>query len=292
MRGLVTAAYGHPVYLDQAVSLRLSFLESGCPLPFSLVCGNELKNGLTPEILALFDQCIVVEDSRLSQFQGKLISALKSPYQETIYFDSDCWMSGAWEPWISFWFEQSFTVAGHLQTEGDFAGIQVSDWLKIHHITAMPLFNAGIFAFNEDGRQILIDALHFMEEPEKNKIPKNDGGYNEQVALGIAMAKSGILPLQSEKDIHFSFHGAGVPLRIFDGQIRFEKNGIWRSPPLFHYTPLFRGEYTFSVSRKTLDIIINPIRAKYGFKPQKHFSPLIRDIFALLLRGRFPHDLR
>ena len=89
MRGFVAAAYGHPIYLDQAISLRLSFLESGCPNPFSIICGKELTLGLTPEIKALFDQCIVVEDDRLNQFQGRLISALQSPYEETIYFYRD-----------------------------------------------------------------------------------------------------------------------------------------------------------------------------------------------------------
>lgn len=292
MRGILTAAYSHSTYLDQAVSLRISFLNAGISLPFSLVTNQTLYPTLKPIEKQFFDHILIKPDATLYDFRGKLTSALDSPYTETLYLDSDCLLLHHAEKFISLWFDHDFSVTGHQVTEGIIGTSQIKEILNIHNIKALPLFNAGVFGFNEQGRKIIENANQLMDNPVKHGIPKNDGGYNEQVALGIAMALKGIKPLVTKGDFHYSLHDAGTPLLLAENKIFFEKGGIWRCPMLLHYTPVFREAYAFSQSRQILNRLINPLRKKYGLNPQRHFIPSIRDLLALGIRGRFPSDPR
>ncbi len=306
-KGYLTAAYTHPVYLEQAVTLVLSFRLKGDETPFSLVTDEKLYTLLLEKgYEKWFDKVIVLGSEKLYQFIGKLHSALQSPYDDTTYFDSDCLLVKQPQTINSELGTKNFCVTGDSRTSGRYAGFDLKPWLAHNHIDYISIFNAGVFRFDASpifigagslsmtGRTIVEQALGIMQQAEKYKLPKADGGLNEQVALGIAMAQNGLQPLQTDVDIHYSFYNANsqLSLDLFAGQCRFQKEGIWREPLILHYTPLFQAGYYYSQSRKILMREVNKLRQHFGLPPTEFFKPSLRDKLALLRRGRFPFDNR
>lgn len=294
-RGYVTAAYGHKVYLEQALCLLLSYRFHQDENPFTLVT-DEVLAKLCRELKydTYFDKIIILGNDKLHHFEGKLHAALQTPYDDTIYFDSDCLLIK--EP-DTLWKELSlsdFCVPGGIYTGGTYAHINMTEWLKHNHISYLPVFNAGVFRYNHEGKKIVEAALDIMKHHEQYKLPQADGGLNEQVALGIAMSQRKVMPLSYYNDLHFSFFNAQSVLRldIYKKICRFKKERTWREPFIFHYTPLYKAGYYYSNSRKVLEREINKLRKHYGIEKVEFFKPTLRDKMALLKRGRFLIDGR
>ncbi len=294
-KGYLTAAYTNPLYLEQVVTLVLSFRLKGDETPFSLVTDEKLNKLLHVKgYEKWFDKVSILGSDKLYQFIGKLHSALQSPYEDTTYFDSDCLLVRRHST-INLGLDTiPFCVAGESVLEGMYAGFDLKPWLAHNHIDYIPIFNAGVFRFVGEGKKIVEQALAIMHQAEKYKLPKADGGLNEQVALGIAMAQNALQPQRTDKDIHYSFFNANsqLSLDLFDGQCRFQKEGVWREPLIFHYTPLFQAGYYYSQSRKVLMQEVNKLRQHFGLDGTEFLKPSLRDKLALLRRGRYPFDSR
>lgn len=275
--GLLTAAYGNAFYAEQAVTLACSYRFKGGKLPITLVCDEAIHDYLTSQRLnRFFDALIIKPSAELQQFRGKLIAALASPYERTYYFDADCLIvrePAQIEEELSV---TDFCVPGGIYTRGRYLNIDIKPWLERRGITSIGIFNAGLFSFNTKGKAILEEALRIMDEPEKNELPRADGGYNEQVALGIAMSKAGIFPLYFYSDIQFSFFDAKsrLELDIHQGKCRFIKGKTWREPLVFHYTPLFTASHFAWPSRRILLNQINNLRKEFGLHPLTFPEPV------------------
>jgi len=294
-RGYVTAAYGHKVYLEQALCLLLSYRFQKDETPFTLVT-DEVLAKLCSELNynKWFDKIIILGNNQLHHFEGKLHAALQTPYSDTIYFDSDCLLIKEPE---TLWKElslSSFCVPGGIYTGGSYANINMTEWLKHNQIAYLPVFNAGVFRFNNEGKKIVSEALSIIHEHETYRLPSADGGLNEQVALGIAMAKNSIMPLSYYNDLHFSFFNARsiLKLDLYNKICKFKKERTWREPFIFHYTPLYKAGYYYSRSRKILERELNKLRSHFGIQKIEFFKPVLRDKLALIKRGRFLIDGR
>jgi hypothetical protein len=295
MRGYLTAAYSHEVYLEQAITMLLSFRSKNDLTPFSIVVDEEnYKRILVRNYKEWFDQIIILDQSKLYDFIGKLYSALQTPYTDTIYFDSDCLLIKSADLLNRELSIYNFCVPGADVYDGEYAGIQMKEWLAYNQLKYIPIFNAGVFRFNENGKPIIEEALAMMHEPEKYHLPAADGGLNEQVALGIAMAKHDIHPIAFAHDLHFSFYNANTPLQLDIAQsiCNFTKEQIPRSPFIFHYTPLYHAGFYYSASRRLLMKEINKLRGHFGIAATEFFKPTLRDKLALLRRGKLWRDVR
>lgn len=83
-RGFITIATGQELYYQLAKNLLLSYrLFSESPYPFAILCDRE------NEYTALFDTVIVLENPHKNYFD-KFELLIRSPYDETIFIDSDC----------------------------------------------------------------------------------------------------------------------------------------------------------------------------------------------------------
>lgn len=294
-KGFLTAAYKNIVYAEQAVTLVLSFRSKGLTLPVALVtdqlCYNYLKK---KNYITLFDEVILGPEDYLYQFIGKLHSAIRTPFEDTIYFDSDCLLVNHAERLFDVFSQKDFCVPGADMTEGTYYNLDIQVWLSKLQLTYIPIFNAGVFRFNASGKKIIYDALEYMQQPKQYLIPSADGGLNEQIALGIAMSKSGIHPISYVEDYHFSFFNANSPLELdlAKGHCKFTKEQIVRNPWIFHYTPLYHAGYYFSRSRKLLDAEIIKLREAYGLPAPPTMKPNFRILLALARQGRIWKDPR
>jgi hypothetical protein len=268
--GILTAAYGHSLYAEQAVTLACSYKSKGGKLPMALVCDEAVHDYLEKNQLSRFFDALILKSAHdLRQFRGKLVAALASPYERTYYFDADCLLVGHPDQVEEELAVTDFCVPGGIYTRGNYLNIDIKPWLQRRGISSIGIFNAGLFSFNQRGRAILEEALRLMDEPEKNELPLADGGYNEQVALGVAMAKAGIFPLYFYSDIQFSFFDAAsrLELDLHRGICRFIKGKTWREPLVFHYTPLFTASHFAWPSRRILLHQIDRLRKEFGLHP-------------------------
>lgn len=294
-KGYLTAAYTNSIYAEQAVCLVLSFRYHQDNTPISIVVDEKNHQYLTQKnYIKFFDQVIVLPSNQLYQFIGKLYSALKTPYEDTLYFDSDCLSIRKSEELFPSLSSADFCVPGEDMVDGEYAGLNIKEWLLHNKIEYIPIFNAGVFRFNSKGKYILLEALEMMKDANKYKLPKADGGLNEQVALGIAMAKNNIHSIPFTHDYHFSFYNASSPLMIdLENQCcEFSKENILRKPFIFHYTPLYHAGYYYSKSRKNLMIEINKLRKSFGLEAISFFKPKLRDQIALIRKGLVFKDNR
>lgn len=83
-RGFITIATGKEIYYQLAKNLLLSYkLFSQNPYPFAIICDQH--NSYTE----LFDDVILLPDAKKNYFD-KFELLIRSPYDETIFIDSDC----------------------------------------------------------------------------------------------------------------------------------------------------------------------------------------------------------
>lgn len=294
-KGFLTAAYKNIIYAEQAVNLVLSARAKGLTYPFALVtdqvCYHYLKK---QNYLSFFDEVIMGPENHLYQFIGKLHSAIRTPFADTIYFDADCLFIRHGERLFDALSQYDFCVPGANMTKGEYYHMDISAWLQKIGIKYIPIFNAGVFRYNEAGKKIIYEALEYMQTPETYHIPSAEGGMNEQIALGIAMSKSGLHPIHFNEDYHFSFFNAKGPLTLDlnKGICKFNKEGIERNPWIFHYTPLYHAGFYYSKSRKLLDAEIFKLRQNFQLPAPPVMKPNIRIFLSLLRQGKIFHDIR
>ena len=294
-RGYLTAAYKHHIYAEQAVCLSLSFKYKGDNTPISIVVDK--KNYIYIQhknYTRFFDQVIVLPDENLYDFIGKLYSALQTPYEDTIYFDSDCLLISHAAELNTALSVLDFCVPGEDMKTGVYAGKNIQEWLVKLNLSYIPIFNAGVFRFNNKGKKVVEEALAIMHQADVYQLPQADGGLNEQVALGIAMSKNNIHAIPFHKDYHFSFYNANssLVLDILNGECKFTKENHQRAPYIFHYTPLYHAGFYYSRSRRLLMTEINKLRMAFDIEPTEFFKPKLRDHLALIKNGKFFKDTR
>lgn len=294
-KGYLTAAYKHHIYAEQAVCLSLSFKYKGDHTPISIVVDQ--KNYIyiqQKKYTRFFDQVIVLPDENLYDFIGKLYSALQTPYEDTIYFDSDCLLISHAAELNTALSVLDFCVPGEDLKTGVYAGKNIPEWLTKLNLLYIPIFNAGVFRFNHKGKKVVEEALGIMHQADAHQLPKADGGLNEQVALGIAMSKNNIHAIPFENDYHFSFYNANshLVLDLKQGICKFTKEQIHREPYIFHYTPLYHAGFYYSRSRRLLMTEINKLRKAFDIEPTEFFKPKLRDHLALIKNGKFFKDTR
>lgn len=254
--GFLTAAYKNNLYVVQALNLVFSLRVHNNSIPVSIVTDDITRKWIFQnKVEHWFDKIIIGDNSKLKQFQGKLYSAELTPYMNTIYFDSDCLIIKDPKILIKELFTEYFTVpSSYLYPSDTYYSIDMKEWLNAVNLVRLPVFNAGVFGFRKEGIKIIRDAISIIENPYEYRLPKSEGGYNEQVAIGIAMEKNRISGIDENKDLHFSFYNADDVLELDLSMqfCKFMKDGIIRNPVVFHYTPLYHAGYYFSESRNVL----------------------------------------
>ena len=196
-RGFITVATGGAKYYMMAHTLLLSYrLASADPLPFAILCDRE--NRWTRD----FDDVVILEKPARS-YMDKLELLVHSPYDETIFIDSDCIaFRDLNRLWDSFQNATDFSSVGWVHpldsTEGWFtregAG-KYADQLEYLHF-----FHGGIYYIRkgetcERVYELAKDvAAHYYEF--KFRLFKNPA---DETVLSLASALCGCKPILWEE---------------------------------------------------------------------------------------------
>ncbi|BDI15440.1 hypothetical protein ANSO36C_12420 [Nostoc cf. commune SO-36] len=280
-RGIITYAYGASYYIEMAKSLARSLRLHSPNVPRAIVTDNQNDK----ELLELFDYVITMKEEYGSNVRQKLHVYDYSPFENTLYIDSDCIAVKD----INFIFDdfkgRSFSVPGNVYLKaGDKDNfVELDDILKRFNLTKLPKFNGGIYYFekNDTAKAFFETALEFSSDWKKLGIGEFRGdGPNDERLFGIAM----MLHNQSMFEDYGQMMRTPIGLRgSFDidaikGKSSFQKYNEVVSPALVHFACVW-GEhpvYHREVSRlknlnkgSTNEIksdILSTIKYKFGYQ--------------------------
>lgn len=243
-RGVLTLAYGHRRFIQQAKYLGMSLQLHAPNLPRTLVTDSS-----DPQLRSLFTEIIPHRPEFGSGVRQKLYLDQYSPYDETLFIDSDCLALGNLDAfWIAF-VGQSFGVPGfrYLRKGSTDPFIDVDFVLDHLGLSALPKFNGGSYyftrspeasAFFETARKVMDDWRELRLAPFRRNGPNDESVYS----VAMAMHNMSLTYMGSGGMWTPCGYRGKLSLDGIRGTCSFEKEGEIRTPEIIH----FPGEYIYS----------------------------------------------
>lgn len=236
--GVLTIAYGAPKYLRMGRALALSLRHHSEETQLAVVTN-------TPSYFDdIYDHIIPVDLSYGSGVTQKLYLDCYTPFEETLFIDSDCLLYGSIEKlWEFFSVEDGFGVRSmHLLTHGDTCqGVSDFDrYLDHFNLESLPNLKGGFYYFNASGAATKVfEAARDIYDirDEVGLTPFKNAAVADEAVIGTALALCGIEPLPHEESPVNTFLGRTEPVEInvLKGKSRFVKNGTPVKPKAIHY---------------------------------------------------------
>jgi hypothetical protein len=203
--GYVALALDDTRYLDLAVNLALSVRRADTR-PISVIVNQAAP--VADHLRPLFDQVIVAPaDDRLRGAMNKLRLYELSPYDRTLYLDSDCLL---FSPRIAFFWQKyrghGFVVEGHRQTRGSVFACSLGEkdaavLCDLLGVAFLTVFNAGAIYFEHglEAERVFAATRALYEGPHRDAISykyKHAGEYADEPFFGAALGQLGIAPFE------------------------------------------------------------------------------------------------
>jgi hypothetical protein len=243
-QGVITLAYGHRRYLEQARSLAHSLELHAPQLPRTLVTDSN-----DPEIRKQFTEVIPYRPEYGSGVRQKLFLDQYSPYEQTLFIDSDCLVLGNLHAFWSAFAGQFFGVPGFRylhkgSTDPDF---DVDHMLQSLNVTAIPKFNGGTYYFTRSPKaaEFFGFARNILENWRAFHIREfRRNGPPDEAMYALAMSVHHISPTWMGPGGMWTPVGYKGPLLLdaLLGTCSFEKEGMKLSPEIVH----FPGDYIYA----------------------------------------------
>jgi hypothetical protein len=187
-RGTLTLAFGKPKYLEMAKSLARSLLLHDPALPRAIV-----TDSTDPELATLFTHVLPLCREYGSNVRQKLFLDHYTPFDETLFIDSDCLAVRPLEDFWSAFHDVPFGVCGQRTL---YAGetdeyLHVDFLLRRFHLNGLPKFNGGIYYFKRTLAAIkLFDtARDLMNDATELRFSDfRDDGPADEAIFSVAMA--------------------------------------------------------------------------------------------------------
>lgn len=254
-RGVITLAFGKQRYVDMGKSLGRSLMLNAPNLPRAVVTNSD-----DPELKELFTHVIPYQPDFGSNVRQKLHLDLYSPFEETLFIDSDCLVLNDLDSFWKAFSGQYFGVPGwrELRKGSTDPYLDVAFILDHFGIEALPKFNGGTYYFRhckrathffDRARELLADSenLRFVQF-------RQDGPADEAI-LSVAMALEKLSATSMGTGGMWTPISSRGPLKL-DVQHRFcsfEKEGQTVYPDIIH----FAGEYAscFAYYRESIKLM-------------------------------------
>ncbi len=243
-RGIITLAYGHERFIEQARSLAHSLQLHAPHLPRTLITDSN-----DPEIRDQFTDVIPYRPEYGSGVRQKLFLDRYSPYEQTLFIDSDCLALGNLQSFWSAFEGQHFGVPGfrYLQKGSTDPYLDVDHALESLHVTSIPKFNGGTYYFTRsaEAAEFFSTARNILDNWRAlrlNEFRRN--GPGDEAVYALSMAVHHIPPTSMGSGGMWTPVGYKGPLLLnaLEGTCSFEKEGMKLTPEIIH----FPGEYMYS----------------------------------------------
>jgi hypothetical protein len=289
--GYVAIAFDDARYLDIAANLALS-LRRHDRRPISVLVNPAVQ--VKPAYAGVFDQVITApDDPALRGAMNKARLFDLTPYDRTLYIDSDCLL---FSPRIEFFWRKyrghAFAVEGHRQTEGPvFAcslGVKDAATLcKLLNLPFLTVFNAGVMYFERTaGSKAVFDkVMEIYRGPHRDAVSyqyKHAGEYADEPFFGAALASLGIAPFEPPLTQRLQVTTPNLIDALMDmesGDLRVVKQAAGRKPQVWsgvlcHFCGLSPMQTYFDLADKLRAEARLPPMDRALFKPVVLTAPI------------------
>jgi hypothetical protein len=236
-RGILTLAFGKPKFIDMAKALAWSLNLNAPEIPRAIVTDSD-----DPELARLFQQRIEYRPQYGSNLRQKMYIDQYSPFDETLFIDSDSLVVRSLDSFWSAFAAVPFGTSGDrwLRAGETDAFLDVGFILRRFGFDRLPKFNGGIYYFkrNQESAALFATARDLMAKSTEFKFKefRNDGP-NDEALYSVAMAIHGL------KLIDMGNAGMWTPINaessltvdIPRGICTFMKKGRQVTPDIIHF---------------------------------------------------------
>ncbi len=253
-QGIITLAFGSEKYIAMAKSLALSLILHDPKRERAIISDSD-----DPELDLLFHKRIPYNPQFGSNVRQKLYLDQYTPFQQTLFIDSDCLVTGPLDKVFERCSGKVFTVPGHrtlTSTERDEC-VDVPFVLNRFGLNSLPKFNGGMYYFEKSslGDKLFNTAKDILARSTELRLRsfRNDGPSDE-IIYGLAMALTGnsmtdfgstgmFTPINSQGKVH---------LDVVRGKCSFIKEGRKVNPEIVHFCGEWSDSYVYRRERVRL----------------------------------------
>jgi hypothetical protein len=244
--GLITIAYGPEKYIRMARALALSYRRHNQLRPFAIVTDDRNVKDLEN----YFDVVIPLNSTYGVGVVQKLNLDRYSPFDETLFVDSDCLFYKSPERLWRLYSGKDFTVRGWRYLTGwteyekksryEFVR-DTPDFLRQNKLTRLPHFNSGVLFFrkSETASNVFVNARSVYEKRTTlGFVPFKNAPIADEPAFAVALEISGVEmdPWDNQEGMETALNMEDVySINVLTGKGRFRKNGTDCDPVLIHF---------------------------------------------------------
>lgn len=235
-RGIITMAYGSQRYIRMAKALGRSLKLHNGKIPRAIVTDSD-----DTELKQLYDICIPLKLELGMGVKQKLYLNYYSPFEETLYIDSDCIVVKNIENLWELFPNVSFGVVGKNIQQGKVFGelLDILEARSVFGVDSIPVFNGGLYYFNktDEADKVFRQAITLMEDYEKLGIKSFRGGVADEPLFGLSLALSGIDAIDDKGiSMRSTIKMVGwLKVDVLKGLCSFNKEGKHVSPAIVHF---------------------------------------------------------
>ncbi len=285
--GVLTFAFGDKKYLRQAEALSFSLKRHMPAIKVALVTDLQPSRGV-------FDELVAVKAERGKGFLQKLWIDKYSPFERTLFIDSDCLVGAPFYEELDNLKRYPFTpvcekylVSGERDENGWVRDVGAA--LELCGGELLPKFNGGVYYFDRSdaaksvfrtSRQIAARAVDFGLDRSDGKEP------GDEPVFALALTTLGLLPLYDDAGrlmrTPIGIKGEIAMDEAF-GSFSFEKYGKIVTPAICHFARngIYRREYLLASSfalqgRITVGALLRATLVSRVFQVQAKLRSLAR----------------
>jgi hypothetical protein len=266
----------------KAIGLALSVRVSNPGVPIAVACPPRARPLLEP----YFDH-VIDELPGLRGFVHKVHLDHYSPFEETMFFDSDVLVFKPLQPYVDVWRQHPYTATGRMMSTGKSAfGMDRADMLRqLGKKELVVIDGAGHAFFRKPACAEIFDAAR--DVTARHKEIMGDIRYADEDVLDYVMTKFGIPPMP--KPDFFSRYCSGKPGTMnLDAttatcEFIFQDTGQAMRPCMMHFAA---NEAPFSYHWQ-----LHKLYRKFGVKPTGLLRSAVHDANERYVRGPL-HNLK
>jgi hypothetical protein len=246
-RGMLTLAFGKTRFIDMAKALARSLVIHDPDLPRAVVTDSN-----DAELRALFTDCIPYKREYGSNLRQKMHLDLYSPYDETLFIDSDCLVVHKLDHFWTAFAGVPFGVPGfRIMRPGARDEYLDVDFLLQHFsLTGLPKFNGGTYyfkrspeaaAFFQTARSLMANYKELRLKDFRGDGPNDESLYSAALAIhGLSATDMG------EGGMWTPINSKGpITLDVLRGSCYFIKEGRPVKPDIIHFATVWAETYTY-----------------------------------------------
>jgi hypothetical protein len=246
-RGIITLAFGKDRYINMAKALGRSLVLYDPTLPRAVVTDSK-----DPELKSLFPHFIPYRPEYGSNLRQKMHFDLYSPFEETLFIDSDCLVLRNLDRYWDAFAGLPFGVNGHsiLGAGSEDEYMDVAFILDHFSLTELPKFNGGAYYFTNSpqANAFFETARTVMANWKELRLKDFRGdGPNDETVYSIAMSIHKLTVTDTgEGGMWTPINSVGpIKLDVLKGDCRFRKAGRDLKPDIVHFATVWAETYPY-----------------------------------------------